>query len=415
MKDDSGLLSIDFIAGFTIFMIAFIIVITMVSGLLVSLQSRTIDYDALAYRTGVILTEDAGDPGGAGDLNDPFAAGWEVKNFLSTQEKKEIVRLGLALSKNYPNILASAKVNRFFYQNTGLTADDYLSYRQKLMLFNFNNQYLSTTPTFYHFNVRIQSIENQSDYPKEAVPRATTFPKYSSAYVGDDDTFVQNYGFSHRVVKIKQPSSMTVNLSEPPGDPSQNIFSVQYDKDDFNSTPLGMTMGLRFNIDPYNEQTAVNVTLNNSAVTELQTVRSIQYFNNTGGTPFEQDISPTSPTVKVYLNSDGKDDNPANLWPTSRFVGAHSDILIVVEPGYIEGSQFSVKNASSISLKFTFSDNITARTEPIHYRYIDLIPQLDGFGNPIVDSDGNPVFITIPNPTLTMPFLIPAVMEVKVW
>ena len=64
MKDDSGILSIDFIAGFTIFMIAFIIVVTMVSGLLVSLQSRTIDYDALAYRTGVILTEDAGDPAG---------------------------------------------------------------------------------------------------------------------------------------------------------------------------------------------------------------------------------------------------------------------------------------------------------------------------------------------------------------
>ncbi len=183
MKDDSGILSIDFIAGFTIFMIAFIIVVTMVSGLLVSLQSRTIDYDALAYRTGVILTEDAGDPGGPGDLNDPYAAGWEVKNFGSTQEKKQIIRLGLALSKNYPNILSSAKVDKFFYQNTGLTGDNYLAYRQKLMLFNFNNQYLSTTPTFYHFNVRLQSIENQSDYPKESVPRVTSFPKYPSAYV----------------------------------------------------------------------------------------------------------------------------------------------------------------------------------------------------------------------------------------
>jgi hypothetical protein len=415
MKNDSGLLSIDFIAGFTIFMIAFIIVVTMVSGLLVSLQSRTIDYDALAYRTGVILTEDAGDPGGAGDLNDPYAAGWEVKNFGSTQEKNQIIRLGLALSKNYPNILSSAKVDKFFKSNTGLKADDYLAYRQKLMLFNYNNQYLTTTPTFYRFNIRLESIETPSDYPKESVPRNTLFPQYSPPYVGDDDTFVQNYGFSHRVVKIKQPSSMTVNLSEPPGDPDQTTFSVQYDKEDFNSTPLGITMGLRYNIDPYNEQTAVNVTLNNSASAVLISVRSIQYFNNTGGAPFEQDISPTSPTVKVYLNSDGKAD-PATQWPLSTTVNSHSNVLIVVEPGYLEGSQFSVKNASSISLKCTFLENVTARVEPIHYRYIDLIPVLDINGDPVVDpSTGEPIMTTIPNPNLTMPFMIPAVVEVKVW
>jgi len=297
-------------------------------------------------------------------------------------------------------------VDKFFYKNSGLADDNYLSYRQKLMLFNFNNQYLSTTPTFYHFNVRVQSIENSSDYPKDSVPRVTSFPKYSSSYVGDDDSNVQNYGFSHRVVKIKQPSSMDVNLSEPPGDPSQTTFSIQYDKEDFNSTPLGITMGIRYNIDPYNEQTATNVTLNispSSPGVSLVSVRSIQYFNNTGGTPFEQDISPTSPTVKVYLNADGKDD-AARQWPSySPILFNHSNVLLVVEPGYLEGNQFSVKNASSISLKCTFSDNITAREEPIHYRYIDLVYNWDGS------------ITTIPNPNLTMPFLITAVMEVKVW
>ena len=401
MKDDSGILSIDFIAGFTIFMIAFIIVVTMVSGLLVSLQSRTIDYDALAYRTGVILTEDAGDPGGPGDLNDPYAAGWEVKNFNSTQEKKQIIRLGLALSKNYPNILSSAKVDKFFYLNTGLTGDNYLAYRQKLMLFNFNNQYLSTTPTFYHFNVSVESIEDPSDFPPESVPRRdTSTKKYPFKGIGDSFSNDQNYGFSHRVVKIKQPSSMTVNLSEPLGEPNQTTFSVQYDKGEFNST-LGITMGLRYNIDPYNEQTAINVTLNNSADAVLQSVRSIQYFNNTGGAPFEQDISPTSPTVKVYLNSAGTV-NATNLWPSSTTVNPHSNVLIVVEPGFLEGSQFSIKNASSVSLKCTFSDNITARVEPILYSYTELI---------WVD----PNWVLIPNPNLTMPYMIPAIMEVKVW
>ena len=35
------------------------------------LSSRSIDYDAIAYRTGSVLTEDAGDPGGAGILMIP--------------------------------------------------------------------------------------------------------------------------------------------------------------------------------------------------------------------------------------------------------------------------------------------------------------------------------------------------------
>ena len=62
MTDDSGIQSIDFLAGFTIFMVAFIWVATMVPGLFIGIQSYTIDYDAVAYRTGVILAEDPGQP-----------------------------------------------------------------------------------------------------------------------------------------------------------------------------------------------------------------------------------------------------------------------------------------------------------------------------------------------------------------
>ncbi len=62
MTSDSGNLSIDFLVGFTIFIIAFIWVVSMIPGLLIGLQSYTIDYDAVAYRTGVILVEDPGEP-----------------------------------------------------------------------------------------------------------------------------------------------------------------------------------------------------------------------------------------------------------------------------------------------------------------------------------------------------------------
>jgi hypothetical protein len=387
MNDDSGLLSIDFIAGFTIFMIVFIIVVTMVSGLLVGLQSRTIDYDALAYRTGVILAEDAGDPGGAGDINDPHAPGWEVKNFASDAEKNQIIRLGLAISKNYPNILSPAKVDKFFYHNTGFTNNDYLDYRKRLMLFNFNNLYLSTLPTFYHFNIRFKSIDNQSDIPSEFVPNITS-PLYSTAFIGDSDSGVQNYGYSRRVVKIKQPSSMDVNLSYPSGVPDQKQFSVEYKISDLQNAPLG----LRYVIDPVNEQTAINVTLNNSANVALTEIKTVQYFNNTGGNPLELTIPTDSPTVKVYLNTNTI--NPAMQYPAFNTVYNRSNVLLVVDPGYLENS-FSVKNASAVYLRCTFNNTITNRTDPIPYYY------LDEFSNP--------------NPNLTMPFLVPAVMEVKVW
>ena len=52
------MLSLDFLAGFTIFLLALIMVVSMVPGLLAGLESSGIDYDAVAYRTGVILVED---------------------------------------------------------------------------------------------------------------------------------------------------------------------------------------------------------------------------------------------------------------------------------------------------------------------------------------------------------------------
>jgi len=62
MTDDAGNLSIDFLVGFTIFLLAFIWVVSLIPGLLIGLQSYTVDYDAVAYRTGVILVEDPGEP-----------------------------------------------------------------------------------------------------------------------------------------------------------------------------------------------------------------------------------------------------------------------------------------------------------------------------------------------------------------
>ena len=77
MSDDSAALSIDFLVGFTIFLIAFIWVLSMIPGLLIGLQGYTIDYDAVAYRTGVILVEDPGQP-----------SSWELAELGMDYDKK---------------------------------------------------------------------------------------------------------------------------------------------------------------------------------------------------------------------------------------------------------------------------------------------------------------------------------------
>ena len=115
MIDDAGNLSIDFLAGFTIFMITLIYVATLIPTLFLGLQSSSIDYDAVAYRTGVILVEDPGMP---------YNPSWET---LPNTSDSQILRFGLALSKDTPNILSPEKINRFFCSTEFVYPDDYQS------------------------------------------------------------------------------------------------------------------------------------------------------------------------------------------------------------------------------------------------------------------------------------------------
>jgi hypothetical protein len=92
MTKDSGIMSIDFLVGFTIFMITFIWVATLIPGLFIGIQSHTIDYDAVAYRTGVILVEDPGNPALP-------SVPWEFQ-----PDPRDVARLGFAISKDTPRI-----------------------------------------------------------------------------------------------------------------------------------------------------------------------------------------------------------------------------------------------------------------------------------------------------------------------
>lgn len=167
MNDCNGNLSVDFLVGFTIFMIAFIWVATLVPNLFLGVASHDIDFDAVAYRTSVILAEDPGAT--VTNVTDP----WE--SILLPSGKDNIERFGLALSKDTPNILSIDKINRFFDEPASFTYPD--DYRERVIFGDYP----------YRFNISLQ--------PAGESPR----------FVGDIKP--ENYGFARREVKIKHAGS----------------------------------------------------------------------------------------------------------------------------------------------------------------------------------------------------------------
>lgn len=167
MTNDAGNLSIDFLAGFTIFMVALIYVATLIPGLLIGLESKSIDYDAVAYRTGVILAEDPGMP---------YNPAWET---YSDIDKDHVLRFGLALSKDTPNILSAEKIDRFFNTTVFVYPDDY---RSQAVFGDYP----------YQFNISLKVDGGQNYSVGDPLPDS-------------------GYGYSRRLVKIKGESSATID------------------------------------------------------------------------------------------------------------------------------------------------------------------------------------------------------------
>lgn len=139
-------------------------VLSMIPGIFAGLESAKIDYDAVAYRTSVILCEDPGWP--AGEIQ------WES---IDTAHKDEIERLGLALSSGTPNILSKEKVRCFFNNSEELilTEEDY---RSKVIF--------GELP--YYFNISLK-LEDE--------------PANTTGNIAPDSA----YGYMRRLVKLKEP------------------------------------------------------------------------------------------------------------------------------------------------------------------------------------------------------------------
>jgi hypothetical protein len=167
---DDAVVTFDFLVGFTIFIISFIFVAAMIPHTLFAVQSSRIDYDAVAYRTGVILTEDPGMP------SYPDFPVWEYQTF-----SEDVVRMGLAVEKGSPHLLSEAKVARFFDTGFFTYPDDY---RRSLIFgdypYSFNVTF--TTPRI------IRSIGPAPPAAYGTVRRVVAVKKPSVLIVdGDDD------------------------------------------------------------------------------------------------------------------------------------------------------------------------------------------------------------------------------------
>ncbi len=318
---DDGVLSLDFLAGFTIFMLALIMVLSMVPGLLAGLQSSGIDYDAVAYRTGVILAEDPGWPA------DPP---WELG-------RNQIQRMGLAISKETPNILLSTKIERFFEKLPSgeplFTADDYHS---KVIFGDIP----------YSYNISLRSLDGTYDNKT-------------------GDPLPPGYGYIRRVVKVKEPGAAEIKGAkaspywiDSPTMPTQT-FTVQ-----LNFTQLlNSSISPAYRIDPRTEP--VNVTITNFNA----------YHNSTGGGGMVlrhvgfQTTSFDIPFPYGAMDNDSYtlhiDGAPQNLTPGAEI---KDNVSLVLKPAAT--SLFPLDQSSTLNIRFIFENTNITGTHLYDYAYI---------------------------------------------
>jgi len=344
-------MSLDFLVGFTIFMLALIMVVSMVPGLLVGLQSSGIDYDAVAYRTGVILVEDPGWP-----VYPP----WEMK---AGAYKDEIERMGLAASKETPNILLSTKVDAFF-NGTFFASEDY---RSKAIF--------GDIPYSYNFSLRSED------------------GTYNNA-TGDPLPPGYGYGYIRRAVKIKEPGVAVINGSFAPQYTSSTANQEFIVRLNF-SQLLDPERGPAYRIDPRTEPVSITITdfgayRNMTLPTpENATLKNVTFWKMDPTVPM-----PRFTRIPFSYNTEDPDlytlfidGNQNNLVPDTE---VSENISLVLKPAAT--SIFTLDQNSILEVRFNFEDDDYPHTNITGIHHYDY------------------------NTTnVTCPPLKPAVLEVAIW
>jgi hypothetical protein len=351
MTDDSGNLSVDFLAGFTIFMIAFIWVAAMIPGMMIGLQSRTIDCDAVAYRTGVILAEDQGWPA---------LPSWESFGDL---QKSDVIRFGLAVSGDTPNILAQEKVSRF-YATTAFTYPE--DYRQRVIFGDYP----------YRFNISILDIgKNQIQSVGDIVP--------------------DSYGNIRRIVKIKGASNATIGRSHFAAHNFTNLDAVTMHEFSIlinNTKLLGDITDPKYQIDPTRDQVTINITGLRSTINHPDpdlvtiTLTDIKIFG------YKSDAAPLEPVIL-----------PKSNYP-------------YIDDSSVRAAAFPVEVENDITLLFNPRDKFFYNLQGLYQKiYVNLTFGLDAQSTFLNNSFAPPFDYNYHPDNVTQPYLREAVLEVAVW
>jgi len=366
MTDDSGIMSIDFLVGFTIFIIAFIWVATMIPGLFIGLQSNSIDFDSVAYRAGVILVEDPG----TSDPTSPNAnLPWEI-----VKDTRDIARFGLAVSKDTPRILDENKVNRFFCS----TAFSYPADYQKRVIFG-------DYP--YRFNISLKvagedTIRSVGDVVPDNYP----------------------YGYIRRDVKIKGSSNTTIGESLITANGYTNTENVTYNQFSIVINSSNLLTGTVGNIVNPNGDAAYRINPNGDRIviniTDLEKTRNVIAHPNQ---PNHVNLS----DVKFYQTHTGD----ANLY-------AFSPVAAYENYTYVNWSETAVKPPVEIkdqNLSLVFEPGFFSSTDKYGAIYINLTFELDPPQQYLNNTHTLPFDYNYRPASVTQPTLTEGVMEVAVW
>lgn len=346
------MLSIDFLAGFTIFLLALIVAAGMIPGMLAGLQSATIDYDGVAYRTSVILAEDPGWYEDASDGSNPMGYAWE------SRRDEAVKRLGLAVSKDTPDVLSMAKISRFFDQT-----EDPGYYRDRL--------FFSDIP--YSFNITLNLTDDSS-----------------APYTLGEPLPESDYGYIRRVVMVKENSSATLDFTK---EKVRNAYAAPAiapsSKSSFNVS-LNVTELLNlppaYGIDPFGER--INITLENLNETFYSGAKNASLTDiklHWGPAETSTGISVfNDPDLHLYVDGNQEDTLPTEI---------EHNLTLILNPGFFTGKAPNDKNTLTIrDLEFIFANS------------------------PGTNTTLKNTFTYTPTDTnVTVPDLKQAVLEVAVW
>ena len=322
MNHENGQISIDFIIGFTIFMIAFIFVATMISGLLINLQSQRIDYDAVAYRTGTVLVEDPGEP-----------SEWNLLDLTKAADRDNLKRLGLTVARNSPGILRESKIEKFFNPDRGGCSD-----RSRLCYPSDYSQKLIFGDYPYSFNISM----------RELGPSGRTWA------IGEIPSN-NNTGYIRRVVSIKKPGYADIS-PVPAG--SQNHITINMKIQTlFFPDPVSPSIDPAYQIDLIYEDFWINLTGFSSGV---NLTKKPELFDGTTPVTYDENY----PTLRVFI--DGVEihegDYPALLTDDSK---------IHFEEGFLKSKGFHESSELDFILTFDqpVGDGIALNIADIAKRY----------------------------------------------